>query len=88
MCIANLVFVRKGVRLSKRIINHETIHSIQWRECLYVFFFPIYVCSFLFQLLKHWKWHTAYRNVCFEREAYSHQDEDDYLSRRKRFAWI
>lgn len=88
MCVANLVFVRKGVHLSKRIINHEAIHSVQWRECLYVFFLPIYVCSFLLQLLKHRKWHAAYRNVCFEREAYGHQDEDGYLSRRKRFAWI
>lgn len=88
MCVGNLVFVRNGVQLSERIINHESIHSAQWRECLYLFFLPIYVCSFLLQLLKFVNWHEAYRNVCFEREAYGHQDEDDYLSHRKRFAWI
>ena len=88
MCIGNLVFVRKGVRVTTTLINHEAIHSEQWKECLYVFFLPIYVLSFLWQFVRCWKWHQAYRSVCFEREAYAHQSEEGYLAKRKRFAWV
>lgn len=31
MCIGNLVFVRKGVRVTTTLINHEAIHSEQWK---------------------------------------------------------
>ena len=29
----------------------------------------------------------AYSNIAFEREAYAHMHETDYLHRRKAFAW-
>ena len=29
----------------------------------------------------------AYSNIAFEREAYAHMHETDYLQRRKAFAW-
>ena len=64
------------------------ILSLQWKECLYIFFLPIYVLSFVWQFLKRWKWDDAYRNVCFEREAYAHAHEADYLEKRKSFAWL
>jgi hypothetical protein len=30
----------------------------------------------------------AYRNILFEQEAFAHQDEEDYLDKRKPFAWL
>ena len=88
MCIGNIIIARKGEVISERIIRHEIIHSKQWKECLYVFFLPIYVLSFIWQFLKKWKWMEAYMNVCFEKEAYAHQYEVDYLANRKLFAWL
>ena len=88
MCVGNVVFVRKGVRVTGTLIQHEHIHALQWKECLYVFFLPLYILSFLWQFIKYWNWSKAYRNVCFEREAYAHQSEDGYINSRKRFAWV
>ena len=31
---------------------------------------------------------NAYRNISFEREAFSNEKDESYLSKRKRFAWI
>lgn len=87
MCIGNLVFIRNGARVTTTLMNHEAIHCAQWKECLYIFFLPLYVLSFIWQFLKHWNWSKAYRNVCFEREAYAHEKEQGYLSHRERFAW-
>lgn len=87
MCIGPLVFVRSDARLTTTTINHEAIHTEQWKECLYVFFLIIYGLSFLWQLIKYRNWDEAYRSVCFEREAYAHQNEEDYLGKRERFAW-
>jgi len=88
MCIGNLCFVRKNAVMYDYNIRHEMIHSLQWKECLYIFFLPIYILSFVWQFLKRWKWNDAYRNVCFEREAYAHAHEADYLEKRKPFAWL
>lgn len=88
MCIGPLIFIRNGVHVTTRLIQHESIHAAQWKECLYVFFLPVYVLSFLWQYVRRWNWNEAYRNVCFEREAYAHQSEEGYLGKRKLFAWL
>lgn len=88
MCIGPLVFIRNDGKLTERTKNHEAIHGEQWKETLYIFFLPIYVCSFVWQFLKRWKWQEAYINVCMEREAYAHASDKEYLSHRKHFAWL
>lgn len=67
--------------------NHECIHYAQEKELLFVGFYILYVVDFLFTLLWFRNWHKAYRNVSFEREAYCHQEDLNYLQHRKRFAW-
>nr|DAF32802.1 MAG TPA: hypothetical protein [Caudoviricetes sp.] len=32
--------------------------------------------------------HTAYRSICFEREAYKNQEDLEYSKKRKHFAWL
>lgn len=44
-----------------------------------------YLIRFLF---RYWNTNKAYRNICFEREAYAYENDLDYLRRRKHFAWI
>lgn len=86
--IGEWVFVRKSTRVTTTLIQHESIHVRQWRECLYVLFPLIYRLSYLWQLARRRNFNEAYRNVCFEREAYAHQKEEGYLNNRKLFAWL
>ncbi|MBQ7279907.1 MAG: hypothetical protein IJR13_04165 [Bacteroidales bacterium] len=71
--------------LSERDLNHELIHVHQQRELLYLPFFVWYVVEWLVLLLKYRDRMKAYRNIRFEKEAYRHQDDLTYLSRRKHY---
>jgi len=84
-----IIFSRKEKKpLEKRTVNHELIHTKQMLETLFVFFYLIYGIHFLIQLVRFRNWKTAYRNVCFEREAYYFQYHENYLKRRRLFYWI
>lgn len=67
--------------------NHECIHYAQEKELWFVGFYLLYILEFLFALLYFCNWHKAYRNISFEVEAYTYQDDLNYLQHRKRFAW-
>ena len=82
------VFARREFEpVSDRILRHEAIHTAQMREMGYVGFYLLYLAEWL------WRWArlkdatAAYRAIRFEREAYAHQDELDYLAYRRPFAW-
>jgi len=69
------------------LINHERIHIKQQLEMLVIPFFIWYLLEFLIHL-----WHTndsklSYRSISFEREAYTHQKDLNYLKTRKLFSW-
>lgn len=80
-----VVLVRKGCRMTAADLNHEAIHTAQMRELLYVPFYVLYVLEWLWLLPRYLKRHEAYRNISFEREAYAHQAEPDYLKARPKF---
>ena len=82
-----VLFIRGDTAVTSRLINHETIHTAQMREMLYVFFYVWYFVEWLVRLVQYRDAREAYRNISFEREAYSHEGNALYLSRRKRFAW-
>lgn len=67
--------------------NHECIHYAQEKELWFVGFYLLYILEFLFALLYFCNWHKAYRNISFEVEAHTYQDDLNYLQHRKRFAW-
>lgn len=53
-------------------------------------FYVLYVLIYLWQLINvsfEGKG-SAYRNICFEREAYNNIHEKSYLECRKSFAWV
>ena len=83
-----VLFIRKETLLNDVDINHEAIHTAQYKELLYIGFLPLYVLMFIWRLIRLWDWSKAYRSIAFEREAYNHQEEMDYLGKRKHFAWI
>ena len=68
------------------IYNHENIHYAQERELWYIGFYLLYLLSFLWEL-RCMNINHAYRNIVFEREAYAHQEDFNYLPNRKKFAW-
>lgn len=86
--ILNMIFVRKGVRLSDTDIRHESIHFEQEKELAFVGFYLLYVLEFFIRLLIVRNWHKAYRSISFEREAYANQGAWFYLEVRKHYSWI
>lgn len=87
------LFVRAKY-ITKRDIRHEEIHGCQQRELLVVGFLVLY-CLF-------WVWkfiegvlkgqgsvlNYAYKQNPLEREAYFFEGDEEYLERRKLFAWV
>ncbi len=64
-------------------MNHEAIHLAQMKELWFVGFYPAYFFEWLYRLVTT---KFPYRKISFEREAYRHQSDPDYLKTRPRFA--
>lgn len=79
-----VLFVRGARPLTKVILNHESIHTAQWKELWYIGFLLWYVIEWLIRLPRG----NAYRNISFEREAYTNDDNLTYLETRKRFSFL
>lgn len=75
------------VALSAVDRNHERIHTAQMRELGYIPFYIWYVLEWLVLLLRYRNLFLAYRNIRFEKEAYNHEDDLNYLSRRKHYRY-
>lgn len=69
-------------------LNHERIHTAQMKEMLFIGFYIYYLIEwvYLYLVYRDSKW--AYRNICFEKEAFKYQDNLDYLTKRNRFEWL
>ena len=72
--------------IDRDVINHERIHNAQMRELLWLPFYIFYVVEWIFRLLQYRDPHKAYLNISFEKEAYRHGHDPDYLKRRRRYA--
>lgn len=72
-----------------RLINHESIHSKQMKELLWIPYYLWYIIEWIFRLFQY-KFNSkqAYRNISFEREAYSNESNLDYLKSRKRYSFL
>ena len=88
MNLFGVIFARKEYYpISNRTVRHETIHSFQMKELLYIGFYIIYLLEWLIRILIYPFTKTnPYRSISFEQEAYKHQDDQDYASTRKPFA--
>lgn len=91
MNLFGLLLIRKDQKdfMSSRDYNHEHIHTAQYRELGFVLFLPLYLLEWLIKLL-YYRFNTkkAYRSISFEREAYFHEKDPDYLKHRHNYAWI
>ena len=80
-----MLFCKPNTRISDRLFNHESIHTAQMKEMLYIPFYLWYVIEWLIKLFGK---DSAYRSISFEREAYTNQDDLNYLKTRKHYCWI
>lgn len=85
ICLWPFIVVRKGKTVNWDDINHEKIHGRQQLEMLLVFFYLWYLVEWLVRLCMKG---NAYKSISFEREAYEHECETDYLDSRKPYSWL
>lgn len=79
-----IIFARRS--LNEIDINHESIHTAQMKELLYIGFYIWYLIEWLVLLFKDKK--TAYKNIRFEKEAYDHEQDLNYLTYRPKYNYI
>lgn len=89
MNLLGVLFVRKEFKgkLTDGDINHEKIHSAQFKELLYIFYYPIYLICWIVEIIRP-PYITAYQDTCFEREAYANEKDLEYLQQRKKYAFM
>ena len=90
----SLLDIFNDKKYQKVLINHERIHIRQQLEGLIVFFYIIYIFDWLYQYIKgkyilkksDFNINKAYRNIGYEKEAYSNENNLQYLNSRKWYA--
>lgn len=97
-----VLFVKNNAKIDDVTINHEAIHSKQFIELMILFavatvfirwwmplfsplfFYIWYVIEWLIRLPKG----NAYKNISFEREAYTNEGDTSYLNGRYWFNFL
>ena len=88
LTIFPFVFIRyKEDRKNEVLLNHERIHLRQQLELLILPFFIFYGLEFVIRLFEYKNFNSAYRNISFEREAYSNEKNLRYLNGRKWYSF-
>lgn len=72
----------KEDKLNVVFINHEKIHIRQQLELLVLPFYIWYFLEFLVRWFQYKNTFEAYKNISFEREAYSNEKDLNYLKQR------
>ncbi|HEY0261504.1 MAG TPA: hypothetical protein VGB95_00645 [Chitinophagales bacterium] len=83
-----IIVKHRDLKNNQRLVYHERIHFAQQKELLFVFFFALYLLNYLGNLLRFRNHEKAYREICFEREAYENDTLRHYLRNRKLFAFL
>lgn len=82
------LIITKNKNRSKRLINHELIHHRQQLELFIVPFYIWYIIEYLLRLIRYQNREQAYLNISFEREAYIHDHDLEYLKNRKFWSFL
>ena len=84
--IGPLVFSRG--EMSEVTKNHEAIHWQQYIETGILGFIVLYYSYYLWNYVKYRDGKKAYYTIPFEKEAYDHDENLEYLDSRKRYSWL
>lgn len=74
------IFIKKEYKNDPVVLNHEAIHYVQQRNYCVIFFYFLYILDYLINLVRYRNHHEAYRNICFELEAYTNEKNMNYLN--------
>jgi hypothetical protein len=74
--------------LGEKAVRHEKIHFRQQLELLIFPFYLWYSVEYFSRLISTGNRHQAYRSICFEKEAYANERNENYLKERRAFSWI
>lgn len=69
-------------------MQHERIHLKQQLEMLIIPFYIWYGVEFIVRWLQYKERHLAYKNISFEREAYTNEKQINYVKTRKFWAFL
>ena len=64
------------------LLNHERIHLRQQAELGVILFYIWYGLEYLIRRVQYRNHYSAYRNICFEREAFANEHNLAYLKTR------
>ncbi|WP_246054155.1 MULTISPECIES: hypothetical protein [Antarcticibacterium] len=78
-----VILRNKGLKQDPVFLNHERIHYKQQAELLVIPFYIWYFLEFILKYAFYKDPYLTYRNLSFEREAYSHERDLAYCSKRK-----
>ncbi|NNC83791.1 MAG: hypothetical protein HKN79_09445 [Flavobacteriales bacterium] len=82
-----LIFIKERAKCTPILLRHERIHLRQQLELLVIPFYILYFLEYLIRRFQYATWREAYMNISFEREAFAHEKDEDYLRRRRLWAW-
>ena len=89
MAIFPFIFVKsKTLANQPTLINHEKIHIKQQLELLVLPFYIAYVLHYVINVIIYQNHQKAYLAIVFEKEAYAHDKNLNYLEERPIFSWI
>ena len=89
LTIYPFIFLKnKSLKNDAKLINHEKIHLKQQLELFWIFFFIWYTSEYILKLFKYRNHYLAYINISFEKEAYEHENNLNYLLYRKPYSFL
>lgn len=89
LCLWPFIFLRNdSLRQDNTLINHERIHLRQQAELLLLFFYLFYFLEWILKSCWYRNFHKGYRNISFEREAYSQEKNLGYLAERTPYRFL
>ena len=89
MAIFPFILVKhQDLKSNPQLIRHESIHLMQELELLIVPFYMLYFANYLINLIRYRDHEKAYLDIIFEREAYAHEADNNYLKQRRLWGWL
>ncbi|MCE2613078.1 hypothetical protein LVD13_08855 [Flavobacteriaceae bacterium D16] len=70
------------------LVNHERIHLRQQLEMFIIPFYLWYLLEWCVRFCMYRNAYLAYQNLSFEREAYLHEGDLNYLNSRNPYSFI